>query len=255
MHKKMFTAFIIDDENPARLRVKKLLEAYTDKVKILGEADCGRDAIEKVEALRPEVLFLDIQLPDMTGFEILKNLTYRPLVIFSTAYEKYAVQAFESYSIDYLVKPFDADRFAKAIEKLEKFGRETPQNNLQDLEKLFEQLQPKQKSYALPIKIGDRILLVDFEDITHFQAEDKYTRVVTKSGKKHLCDTSLGQLENDLPDYFLRVHRSCIINKTSILEIRKYFKGKLILTLDDKEKTAVTTGETYSKKVRQELGI
>ncbi|MDB4727873.1 LytTR family DNA-binding domain-containing protein [Saprospiraceae bacterium] len=251
----MFTTFIIDDENPARLRIKKLLEAYTDKIEVVGEADCGKDAITKIEKLRPEVLFLDIQLPDMTGFEILRNLTYRPLVIFSTAYEQYAVQAFESYSIDYLVKPFDAVRFAKSIEKLEKFGKESPQNNFQDLEKLMEQFQPKQKSYALPVQIGDRILLVDFEDITHFQAENKYTRVITKSGKKHLSDTSLGQLDKELPEQFLRVHRSFIINKMAILEIRKYFKGKLILILEDKERTAVTTGETYSKKVRQALGI
>ena len=251
----MFTTFITDDENPARLRIKKLLEIYADKIEIVGEADCGKDAISKIEELRPDVLFLDIQLPDMTGFEILKNLTYRPLVIFSTAYEQYAVQAFESYSIDYLVKPFDADRFAKAIEKLEKFGKETPQNDFRDLEKLFQKLQPKQQSFAIPIKIGDRILLIDYEDITHFQAEDKYTRVITKNGKKHLSDTSLSQLEKDLPDQFLRVHRSYIINKTAIHEIRKYFKGKLILTLGDKEKTAVTTGETYSKKVKRALGI
>lgn len=251
----MFTTILIDDENPARLRLKKLLEAHTKTIKIIGEADFGKDAIERIEAQRPQLLFLDIQLPDMSGFDILKQLTYRPLVIFSTAYEQYALEAFESYSIDYLVKPFDADRFAKAIQKLEKFGDKQATTNFQELEKLFQQLKPKQKSFALPVKIGDRILLIDYEDITHFQSEDKYTRVFTKNGKKYLGDWSLSQLEKELPEQFLRVHRSCIVNKTAILEIRKYFKGKLILILEDLEKTSVTTGSTFSEKVKVELGL
>ena len=191
----------------------------------------------------------------MTGFEILKNLTYRPLVIFSTAYEQYAVQAFETFSIDYLVKPFDAGRFAKAIEKLQKFGNQKPSSDFEKLEKLFQEIQPKSKSFALPVKIGERILLIDYEDITHFQAEDKYTRVFTKSGKKYLGDWSLGQLEKDLPNQFLRIHRSFIVNKLAVLEIRKYFKGQLILVLNDREQTALKTGGTYSEGVKKELGL
>jgi two-component system LytT family response regulator len=251
----MFSTIIIDDENPARLRLKRLFEAHVDTIQVIGEADCGKDAIERIETLRPDLLFLDIQLPDMTGFDILKSLTYHPLVIFSTAYEQYAVEAFESYSIDYLVKPFAADRFAKAIRKLEKFGDKQPTANFQELEKLVQQLRPQKKSFALPVKIGERILLVDYEEITHFKAEDKYTRVFTKNGKKYLGDWSLSKLEKELPNEFLRVHRSFIVNKTAIVEIRKYFKGKLILELDNVEKTTVTTGGTYSEGVKKELGL
>ena len=177
------------------------------------------------------------------------------MVIFSTAYEQYAVEAFESYSIDYLVKPFAADRFAKAMQKLEKFGKQRPTTNFQELEKLVQQLRPQKKSFALPVKIGERILLLDYEEITHFKAEDKYTRVFTKNGKKYLGDWSLSQLEKELPSEFLRVHRSFIVNKTAVMEIRKYFKGKLILVLDDGKKTTVMTGGTYSERVKMELGL
>lgn len=251
----MYTTILIDDENPARLRLRKLLEAHTQVIQIIGEADCGQAAIQQIETLRPQLLFLDIQLPDMNGFDVLKNLTYRPLVIFSTAYEQYALKAFESFSIDYLVKPFDADRFAKAIRKLEKLGQNQPTKDFQELEKLVQELKPKQKSFALPVKIGERILLIDYNDITYFQAEDKYTRVFTKSGKKYLGDWTLTQLEKDLPAHFLRVQRSFIVNKKSIVEMRKYFKGKLILVLNDTQQSTVTTGTTYSERVKKELGL
>ena len=112
----MFRAFLVEDEAPARLRVKKLLSNYSTEVEIVGEADHGRAAIAKIEKLKPEVLFLDVQLPDMTGFEVLEKLSYQPMVIFATGYEAFAIQAFETCSVDYLVKPFDQERFEKAIQ-------------------------------------------------------------------------------------------------------------------------------------------
>ena len=132
----MYKAFIVEDELPAMKRVKKLLSEHHFTVELVGEADNGKIAIEQIEVLRPDVLFLDIQLPDMTGFEVLSALTYQPLVIFTTAYDQYAIKAFESFSIDYLVKPFDANRFQLAIEKLKKMGNQQKQVDFQKLETL-----------------------------------------------------------------------------------------------------------------------
>ena len=251
----MLNAFIVEDESLASIRLQKMLETYADKIVLIGEADQGRIAISQIEKLRPDVLFLDIQLPDMTGFEVLSNLTYQPLIIFTTAYEQYAIQAFDTFSVDYLVKPFRLERFKRAIDKLLKFGIN---NTMLDIQKLEQIIHPKKKaitSFSLPIKLGDRILLIDYEDITHLKAEEKYIRVFTKNGKSYLSDRSLGKLVERLPDYFIRVHRSAIINQNFIKEVRKFFKGKLILVLNDRKETAITTGETYSSKVRKLLGF
>lgn len=251
----MFKAFIVEDELPAMQRVKKLLSDYSTDLNIVGEADCGKNAIEQIETKRPDVLFLDIQLPDMTGFEVLSALTYQPLVIFTTAYENYAIKAFESYSIDYLVKPFDVDRFKKAIEKLKKLGHQEAAVDYQELEKLLLLHRTQPVSVSLAVKKADKIILLNHEDMTYFKAEDKYVRIFTKNGKDHLCEKSLAKLEQVLPDNFIRVHRSFIVNRNHISEVRKYFKGKLILQLRDKEQTTITTGEKYSSIVKSILGI
>lgn len=255
----MFTTIIIDDENPARIRLKRLLASFTNEISIIGEADCGIDAIHQIEELRPDVLFLDVQMPDMTGFEVLAKLTYQPLIIFTTAYEQYAIKAFENYSVDYLVKPFGAARFERAIQKLTKFGgantTPAPIGDFKKLEALFESLKPTKKSFTFPVKVGDKILLIDYQNIHYFQAEDKHVRVFTNTGKTYLGDWSLGKLAEELPDDFVRVHRSYIIHKGSIGSIQKYFKGKFVLTLNDAKKTGITTGSTYSDVVSQLLEL
>jgi len=251
----MLKGFIIEDEQLARTRLKKLLQGYTEQLSIIGEADRGETAIEAIEKQQPNLLFLDIQLPDMTGFEVLQQLTYQPLVIFTTAYEQYAIQAFDTHSIDYLVKPFRLERFKRAMEKLLKFSLTTQAKDYASLEHFV--IPPKEQlpSFSFPIKLRDRILLIDYEDISHLKAEEKYIRVFTNKGKTYLSDGSLGKLEGTLPIYFVRVHRSYIVNQKYIKEARRFFKGKLILVLNDRKETAITTGETYSKKIRKLLGV
>jgi len=251
----MLNAFIVEDEQLASIRLQKMLASYSDSVAIVGEADQGSSAITQIESLRPDVLFLDIQLPDMTGFEVLNNLTYQPFIIFTTAYEQYAIQAFDTYVIDYLVKPFRIERFKRAIDKLLTFGADNTMVATPELEKDIQPIAKTIPSFSLPIKLGDRILLIDYEDITHLKAEEKYIRVFTNNGKSYLSDGSLGRLGERLPNYFIRVHRSAIINQNYIKEVRKFFKGKLILVLNDSMETAITTGETYSSKVRKLLGL
>ena len=120
---QLFKTIVIDDEPAARRLMKNLLEEHSDVVEVISEASNGREAIEKIGKLRPDLIFLDIQMPDLTGFEVIEQLDEKPNIIFTTAYEQYAIKAFETFSIDYLLKPIKEERLAQSIEKLKKFGR------------------------------------------------------------------------------------------------------------------------------------
>jgi len=254
----MITAIIVEDERLARIGLHQLLEAHRDMINILGEADTCTKAIELIELHKPDLLFLDIHLPDMSGLEMLEKLSYQPKIIFTTAYREYAIDAFEKMSVDYLVKPISQERFDKSIEKLNEFaGRvaNQDQKKMNELLSLLDKRKQKKEVTTLPIKKQDKIILLDLEDIAFLKSEDKYVSVQLLDGKMHLTDKSLNALEDKLSDQFIRVHRSYIVNKNEVLEIEKYFKGTLILCMRDKEKTRIKTGETYSKKVKEILGI
>lgn len=249
----MYTTFIIEDEYPARLRLHHLM-SLNPFIKLIGEADTGKSAIELINKLRPDVLFLDIHLPDMTGFGVLGGLDYHPMVIFTTAYAEYAVQAFDVLSVDYLVKPFDEGRFHKAVTKISQFKHQDLAPDYTQLANLFYESQRKPKQSSLAVKSGNKIILLDFEDITFLKADDKYVSVNTEN-KTYLCEKTLSTLDNDLPEDFIRVHRSFIINKIWIAEIHKYFKGRLLIVLDDKERTSIITSDSYTSIVKSNLGI
>lgn len=254
----MIRVLIIDDEHLARLRMKKLLEAHQDQLELVGEADNGRKAIQQIETLRPEAIFLDIQMPDMTGFDVLEQVTYQPFVIFTTAYSEYAIKAFESFSVDYLVKPITVERLAVSIKKLLRFNASTQQApSFEALKDLLTQVQakPEAKPFALPVKKRDRIIFIDFEEIAYLKAEDKYAVAMMQDGTKHLLSKSIGQLAGDLPDNFARVHRSYIVNRSFIVELEKYFKGSFLLKLKDAAQTEIKTGESYSEQLKDWMGI
>src|ERR1700745_848565 len=120
---QLFKAIVIDDEPAARRLMKNLLQEHIDVIEIIDEAGTGKEAIEKIERLKPDLIFLDIQMPDLTGFEVIEQLNEKPNIIFTTAYEQYAIKAFENFSIDYLLKPIKEERLEQAINKLREFGR------------------------------------------------------------------------------------------------------------------------------------
>ena len=251
---KMKTAILIEDEFPARLRLKQLLENSKSEINLLAEADTGKIAIELIEEKKPDLIFLDIQLPDMTAFDLLKKLSYKPWIIFTTAYSEYALKAFENLAIDYLVKPIEQIRFDQAIEKLSKW--EDPKNlDLSLMKDLIQNLNKPKPALSLSIKKKDKIILVDFDHVSYFQSADKYVNVYLKNGDKHLLSKTLNQLSSTLPKNFIRVHRSYIVNISLITEIQKYFKGKFILQLNDSQLTKITTGETYTIVIKEEFGI
>lgn len=251
----LYKAIVIDDEPAARRLMKSLLEDYAQVVTVVGEAGNGREAIAKIEELRPDLIFLDIQMPDLTGFEVLEQLTHKPNVIFTTAYEQYAIKAFENFSIDYLLKPIKEERLQQSIDKLKQFGRLNQTLDVNSLQDIIRQLQAPQKATALPIKTGDRITLLRYENIVYLEAHDKYVFVFTTDGQKHLTDQSLTTLSEKLPPQFYRIQKSYIINKDKIKEMHRHFNSRYLFIMDDKAGTRLTSGRTYHDEIRSEFGL
>ena len=250
------SALVIDDEPLARKRMISLLEPYSSEIEILGEAGSGAQAIKMIHETLPDVVFLDIQMPDMDAFEVLHSLSANdvPLVIFTTAYDNFALKAFDENTVDYLLKPVDPDRLAVSIEKLR---RQIPQVddttvppgfsweklcNLVDMSALYLQ--------RLQVKVGDRIVFVNLDEVIRFHSEEKYTTVYTVNGQ-YVIDTPLVELEKKLdPRHFTRVHRSQIVAIDYIAECRKGDAGRMVMVLRDKAATQLIVSRSLVKKIR-----
>lgn len=241
---------IIEDEHLARKRLKRLLSNYSE-VEIIAEAENGAQGLELINNHQPDLIFLDIEMPILNGFEMLTKLKEdQPKVIFTTAYDQYAIKAFEEGSIDYLLKPIELERLDKTIAKLKQTNLSKPTIGIEDL---LLQLKGKNTIKTLTVKLGDRILLIKFEDIVHIQAEDKYVFLHTSDGKKHLTDYTLSTLEEKLPEDFLRIHRSDIINTNHITEIRRGFNGALIFIMSNGSKATSSRSNSESLRIRFEI--
>ena len=250
-----YKAIVIDDEPAARRLMKNLLQPYADSITVIAEAGNGREAILKIEELNPDLIFLDIQMPDLTGFEVIEKLSRKPNIIFTTAYEQYAIKAFETFSIDYLLKPIKEERLKQSIQKLKQFGRLNAPVDITGLQDIIRQFQAPQRATALTIKTGDRIILLRFENIVFLEADDKYVFVHTYDGQKHLTDQSLAALSEKLPAQFLRIQKSYIINKDKIREMHRHFNGRYLFIMEDKAGTRVTSGRTYHEELKAGFGL
>ncbi len=250
-----YKAIVVDDEPAARRLMKNLLQEHKEIIEVVAEAGNGREALEKIETIQPDLVFLDIQMPDLTGFEVIEQLKHKPNIIFTTAYEQYAIKAFETFSIDYLLKPIKEERLEQSINKLKNFGKLGGGIDITSLQQIIRQLKTPQKATALPIKTGDRINLLKFENISYLEANDKYVFIYTVDGQKHLTDQSLTLLEEKLPSQFYRVQKSFIINKERIKEMHKHFNGRYLFTMDDKNATKISSGRTYNEGIKAEFNL
>ncbi len=247
----VYRTLIADDESPARQRLRSILESFPE-IEIIGESSDGQSAVNQINDFHPDLLFLDIQMPLLNGFEVLKEVNYFPLVIFCTAYDEYALKAFETNAIDYIVKPVREERIKSSLEKLEKL-KFPASNKEQILDFIDGYLKNSQKKKAtnIPIKIGDRMLLLKLADISYFLAEEKYVTIFTVHGKKHITDYSLKYLEGKLDESFIRIHRSILINLAHIHELKKYFGGRFIILMDDNLQSRLISGRSYSENIRK----
>lgn len=242
---------IIDDEQLARERLAKMLKVHSHVVRIIGEASNGEEGAALVEDLRPELIFLDIEMPVMGGFEMLKKISYQPRIIFTTAYDEYAIKAFEQNSIDYLLKPIEEERLAWSIQKLASFEKRPEQDQVSQLLKKLHTEELK----TISVTLGDRITLVKKEDIVYFHAEDKYVLVYDRVGSRHLISTTLTELEHQLGSSFVRIHRSYILNRAFVKEIRKSVNGKLTFYMAGVKSVQLTSSQGYTPAVRRAFQV
>lgn len=235
------SAFLLDDEPLAIKRLSRLL-ADTGRVEIAGSATDPEDALVSVPRLRLDVLFLDVQMPGLNGFEFLARLREPPPVIFTTAYDAYALQAFEVNSMDYLLKPVEPLRLARALTKLDR-----PQISKRLLRELAASLSPRVYADRIASRTGSRVRFVDVGRVTHFYAHDRLT-YAAGGGQNVAVDDAIAELEARLdPARFTRIHRSTLVNVDCIQEIEG-------ATLRLKDGTVLVISRDRLRAVRELLG-
>ncbi|QJD77280.1 LytR/AlgR family response regulator transcription factor [Spirosoma rhododendri] len=261
------TTLLIDDEPLAINRLRRLLDKHRDVFTVVGDAANGAEGLSMIETKQPDLVFLDIEMPLLNGFEMLARVTTMPLVVFATAFDQYAIRAFEENSVDYLLKPIEAERLARTAQKIQTLAeRSVASPNPADepaplpmatenVMRLLAQMQPKKEIYSISVKLGDKIRLIPLSDIVYFEAEDKYVFLSTTDGQKFLTSYTLTTLSDKLPDTFVRISRSAMINRQKISEAHKHFDGKFQLVMGDKKATRLTTGTTYGDTIRQLLEL
>jgi two-component system, LytTR family, response regulator len=246
---------IVDDEPYAIRKVRRLLR--DDPELMLFEAHNGREALDSIEKLSPDLLLLDVQMPEMNGFEVLKSVKAEkiPKVIFVTAFDQYAIQAFEIHALDYLMKPFEPDRFVDAIRYAKEQIREDRNKSYQlPVLDLLQELKSVRKDYLerLPVKRNERILFIKTDEIDWIEASGRY--VFLHVGKEsYLFKEALKTLESDLdPKTFVRIHRSNIVNLNRIKQMQQWFHGDFLVVLQDG--TQLMLSRRYRDKLHSALG-
>src|SRR4026208_1501672 len=242
MSRKIKT-LIVDDEPLARRNLRLLLEK-DPQIEILEECRNGREAVKAINNLSPDLIFLDIQMPAMDGFDVLERVGAEQIraIIFVTAFDQYALKAFDVHALDYLLKPFDDDRFAEALERAKSQIQARDINNLsKQLLALLEEREKEQKGSRqdesfltrLMIKVSGRVVLLKIAEIDFIEADGNYAKLHT-GRKTHLLREKMNDLEGRLdPAKFVRIHRSVIVNLDRIKEMHPHFNGDYIVVLDD----------------------
>ena len=241
-------SIIIDDEELGRKIIREFLAVHPE-VKVLAECQDAHQALEAIQKYHPDLLFLDVQMPEINGFELLEMLETIPSVIFSTAYDRYALKAFEVNAIDYLLKPFDQERFDKALSRAKEAMR-SPQFEEKKIRNLVRQLRSDTKYRdKFMIKYTEKILVLGTDEIDWIEAQGDYVNIHT--GKKtYLILKSLQSLEKELdPHRFIRVHRSSIVNLNAIKEIVPWTGGRHLMNLKDGSQITISrSGSARLKK-------
>jgi two-component system LytT family response regulator len=251
----MMRAWLVDDEPLALERLQRMLEA-TGRVEVVGSQTDPVDAVESVRAVRPDVLFLDIHMPDLSGFDLLARLTDPPLVIFTTAYDQHALQAFQANSVDYLLKPIEPAHLDRALTKAERLLGQ-PSADAALIERLRAALQPAPERWLSRIgsRSGDKVEFVDLRHVTHFFARDRLT-FAAAGPRKLVIDQTITQLARKLdPNRFVQVHRNTIVNVDSIQELHAVFGGRMVARLKDQARTELQVSRDRVRNLKQILGL
>ena len=247
--------YLIDDEPLATQRLRRLLEK-SRRVDVVGLSNDPAQALIQIRALRPDVLFLDIEMPGISGFELLEKLGEpQPLIVFITAFDQYALEAFK---VDYLLKPVGAAQLERALNKLDRLlAAGESQSRIGSLiEQVRSMLSHREPEHIVRIasRMGDRVQFIEVANVTHFYAKDKLTFAV-ESGKEHAVDLSISELEQKLPPReWVRIHRSTLLNDIAVKEMHSWFGGKLLIRLKD-GRTELKVARERTAEVRAKLGL
>jgi two-component system LytT family response regulator len=241
---------IIEDEEPARNLLRSFLSQMPE-IDLIGECSDGFQGLKSIQELQPDLIFLDIQMPKLTGFEMLELLDALPEVVFTTAYDEFAIKAFELNAVDYLMKPFARQRLRQAVEKvIDRFKMK--QSNQGGVEKLIHQVYETAKPLErIVVKSGSKIHVLPIEDIQQIEAQDDYVMIHTPAGRFMKKET-MQRLEAQLPqEQFIRVHRSFIVNINQVQRIEQYGKESYLLVL--KNGSEVSVSKSRIKDLRREF--
>lgn len=240
---------IIDDEPLARSIVKEYLQPFAE-VKIVAECGDGFEGLKAIQQYEPDVIFLDIQMPKINGFEMLELIDNPPSVIFTTAFDEYAIKAFESNAVDYLLKPFSKERFDKAVQKYLGQQKTSPDKTAAIIESAAQS--PVQQN-RIVVKDGNKIKIIPVQQIQYLEAADDYVKIFTAEGS-FLKKKTMSYFEDSLQAFqFVRVHRSYIVNTQLITRIEAYEKDNHLLLLSTGAKIAVS--KAGYNKLKEVLGI
>lgn len=239
-----------------------MLGKETRRVEIIGQETDSTRALEKINALDKnslDALFLDVQMPELNGFQLLEKLVWQPLVVFTTAFDQYALRAFEVNSIDYLLKPVEPEKLERALKKLERvLQTDAPPPDLQTaMRQINDFWQNSNKDFPTRIasKIGERVRFIELAHISHFYAEDKLVTAATANGN-FIVDRSISDLEKELnPTKFARIHRATLLNLDFIEEINSWFGGRLVVKIRDGKRTQLTVARDRVRELKEKLGF
>ena len=241
------TVLIVEDEILAANQLKRFVKEYDSEINILPVADSIQETVEILLDCKPDLIFMDIQLADGLSFDIFRLADVQSPVIFTTAYDHYAIEAFKVHSVDYLLKPIQLSAVENAFKNFE--AKKQFFSNLDQKQNIADSAKSTNQSYKerFLVKVGNKLIPVDEEDINHFFAEDKWTYLVTKSNKKYIVNYTLTELETLLdPGKYFRINRQYTVPKTSILSLETYFKGQVIVKIKllESEKIMVSRQQT-----------
>lgn len=248
----MIRAFLVDDEPLAIKRLSRMLAA-TARVEIAGT---GTDPVEAVHAIleaKPDALFLDIEMPGMNGFELLARLDPQPLIVFTTAYGQYALEAFGVNSADYLLKPIEAQQLNRALDRIDRLRAGSEPRP--EIRALLDRLARPEYPERIASRLGERVEFVELSQVTHFFASDKLTYAAT-AGKNYVVDHSIQELEQKLdPRKFIRIHRAALLNLDYLHELHSWFAGRMMVRLKDEKRTELAVSRDRVKRLKEKLGI
>jgi two-component system, LytTR family, response regulator len=247
----MIRVLVVDDESPARNRLKRKLASFAD-LEVVGEASHGREALEKISELRPDVLFLDIEMPELDGLGVAASLPEpAPLVVFVTAYDEFALKAFETSALDYLVKPVTSVRLAQTVERLRSRLADARPN----LEKILERFSATKAPSRVAIRSGAKYVVVEPALVSAVLARDHYVAVLA-DGKEYLLEDSLENVARRFRGVeWLRVHRSAILNVEFLQELQHEGDRKYLAVLKDPARTKVPISRERLAEVKKNLGL